>query len=250
MNSYTNFAEYYDLLMMEDISYEQVADFIENIFTEYDVSPQLVADLACGTGNITIPMSKRGYEMIGIDKSVQMLEVARNKASSENQDILFLNQSISKLDLFGTCDAFLCMIDGINYIINPKSFENMLKKISTCFINPDGIFIFDISSFYKLSHTISDNIFIHDGDDIFYSWENKYYKEKQLSMMYLNFFVKEKNKGYRRFCERHLQRAYTEEEIMKALKKAGFSDIKTYDGFNFKKPTKKSERITFACRKK
>ena len=250
MNSYTNFANYYDRLMTEDIDYEKIADFIENIFAEYDASPELIADLACGTGNITIPMSKRGYEMIGVDKSVEMLDVARTKASRENQNILFLNQSISRLDLFGTCDAFLCMIDGINYIINPKSFENMLKKISTCFINPNGIFMFDISSFYKLSETIGDNTFIHDGDDIFYSWENKYYQTKKLSQMYLNFFIKEKNKGYKRFCEKHLQRAYTEEEIKKALKKAGFTDIKTYDGFNFKNPTKTSERITFACRKK
>ena len=249
MNSYKNFANYYDRLMREDVEYEKIADFIENIFTEYDIEPNLICDLACGTGNITIPMSKRGYEMIGIDKSVEMLEVARNKASSENCDILFLNQSITKLDLFGTCDAFLCMIDGVNYILNPHSFENMLNKINTCFINPDGLFIFDISSFNKLSKTIGNNTFIHDGDDIFYSWENKYYDNKHLIKMYLNFFVKDK-KGYRRFCERHIQRAYTENEIKDALKRAGFTDIKTYDGFNFKKPTKNSQRITFVCRKK
>lgn len=250
MNSYTSFATYYDCLMTKDIDYNKICDFIENIFTEYDVEPQLIADLACGTGNITIPMSERGYEMIGVDKSVEMLEVARNKAMSKNQDILFLNQSITKLDLFGTCDAFLCMIDGVNYIINPKSFENMLQKISTCFINSNGVLIFDVSSFYKLSETIGNNTFIHDGDDIFYSWENKYYEKEHLSKMYLNFFVKEDKKGYRRFCERHLQRAYTETEIKKALKKAGFTDIKTYDGFSLQKPTKNSERITFACRKK
>ncbi len=250
MNSYTNFADYYDRLMTKDIDYEKIADFIENIFTEYDVEPQLVADLACGTGNITIPMAKRGYEMIGVDKSVQMLEVARNKAAAENQDILFLNQSITKLDLFGTCDAFLCMIDGVNYIINPKSFENMLYKINKCFINPDGIFIFDISSFYKLSEIISNNTFIHDGDDIFYSWENKYYKNKHLSQMYLNFFVREEKKGYKRFCERHIQRSYTEDEIKSALKNAGFTDIKMYDGFNMSAPAPDSERITFVCRKK
>ena len=249
MNSYTNFASYYDRLMREDVEYEKIADFIENIFTEYDLEPNLICDLACGTGNITIPMSKRGYEMIGVDKSVEMLEVARNKAASEHCDILFLNQSITRLDLFGTCDAFLCMIDGVNYILNPHSFENMLNKINTCFINPKGLFIFDISSFYKLSETIGNNTFIHDGDDIFYSWENKYYDKKHLIKMYLNFFVKEK-KGYRRFCERHVQRAYTEKEIKNALKKAGFTDIKAYDGFNFTKPSNKSQRITFVCRKK
>ncbi len=248
MNSYTNFAKYYDRLMREDVDYEKIADFIENIFTEYDIEPSLICDLACGTGNITIPMSKRGYEMIGIDKSVEMLEVARTKASGENCDILFLNQSITKLDLFGTCDAFLCMIDGVNYILNPKSFENMLNKINSCFINPNGLFIFDISSYNKLSKTIGNNTFIHDGDDIFYSWENKYYDKKHLIKMYLNFFIKEK-RGYRRFCERHIQRAYKEDEIKKLLEKSGFCDIQTFDGFNFSKPSKESQRITFVCRK-
>lgn len=250
MSSYKNFANYYDRLMTRDISYEKIADFIENIFDEYELDAHLVCDLACGTGNITIPMAKRGYEMIGVDKSTDMLDVAREKAYREELDILFLNQSISKLDLFGTCDAFLCMIDGVNYIINPKSFENMLYKINKCFINSGGVFIFDISSHYKLKNIISDNTFIHDGDDIFYAWENKYYEDKHLSQMYLNFFVKEGKNGYRRFCERHLQRAYTNEEIKKALKKADFTDIKEYDAFTMSKPTQKSERITFVCRKK
>ncbi len=250
MSSYKNFANYYDRLMHRDINYEKIADFIENIFDEYELDAHLVCDLACGTANITIPMAKRGYEMIGVDKSVEMLDVAREKALGEELDILFLNQSISKLDLFGTCDAFLCMIDGINYIINPNSFLNLLYRIYNCFINPDGVFIFDISSHYKLSKTIQNNTFIHDGDDIFYTWENKYYEDKQLSQMYLNFFVKEDKKGYRRFCERHLQRAYTNDEIIKALKKVGFTDIKTFDGFNMSEPTEQSERVTFVCRKK
>ncbi len=247
MNSYTNFANYYDILMKEDINYEKIADFIENIFIKYDINPQLVCDLACGTGNVTIPLAKRGYEMIAVDKSVQMLDIACEKASEANLDILFLNQSISKLDLFGTCDSFLCMIDGVNYIINPHSLINMFTKIKRCFINPGGVLIFDISSAYKLSEFIGNNTFIHDGDDIFYSWENKYYKDKKLSDMYLNFFIR-KNNSYKRFCERHLQRVYTVDEIKKALKKAGFTDIDIFDGFSFESPTEISHRITFAAR--
>ena len=109
MSSYSEFATYYDRLMNEDINYNHIADFIENIFIQHNISPELVCDLACGTGNITIPMAKRGYEMIAVDKSFQMLDEARKKAANENLDILFLNQNISKLDLFGTCDAFLCI---------------------------------------------------------------------------------------------------------------------------------------------
>ena len=247
MSSYSEFAAYYDRLMNEDINYNHIADFIENIFIQHDISPELVCDLACGTGNITIPMAKRGYEMIAVDKSFQMLDEARKKASGENLDILFLNQNISKLDLFGTCDAFLCMIDGINYIINPQSLVFMFSRIKKCFINPGGLFMFDISSAYKLSEIIGNNTFIYDGDDLFYTWENKFHKDKKLSEMYLNFFIKNKH-GYKRFAEKHLQRAYTEEEIKLALKKAGFLEVSAYDGFSFDKPHDKSKRLLFVAK--
>lgn len=247
MGSYENFALCYDSLMTEDFNYEKIVDFIENLFIENNISPELVCDLACGTGNVTIPMAKRGYDMTAVDKSPQMLDNARKKAERENLDVLFLNQSITKLDLYGSYDAFLCMVDGINYILNYKALVNMFKRIKTCFLNPQGIFIFDISSFYKLSETIGNNTFIHDGDDIFYTWENKFYEDKRLSSMYLNFFVKKKN-GYKRFCERHIQRAYTVDEIKNALKKAGFTDIKCYDNLTFKNPKKNSQRIIFSAR--
>ena len=247
MSSYSKFALFYDRLMGEDINYSHIADYIENLFGHYDISPSLICDLACGTGSVTVEMAKRGYEMIGVDKSVQMLDIARSKAQNSEQDILFLNQSITKLDLFGTCDAFLSVIDGINYILSPKALLDMFTRIKRCFINPDGIFIFDISSKYKLERIVGDNTFIYDKDDIFYTWENRYFKDKRISDMYLNFFVKDRN-NYRRFCERHLQRAYSEEEIKAVLKKSGFSDISTFDGYSFEKPTSRSERIVFAAR--
>ncbi|MBQ3037871.1 MAG: methyltransferase domain-containing protein [Clostridia bacterium] len=247
MNSYTNFAKYYDILMHKDISYSKICDFIENIFILKDLNPNLICDLACGTGNVSIPLAKRGYELISVDKSIDMLNIAREKAQKDNLDILFLNQSITRLDLFGTCDAFLCMIDGINYILNPSSLIYAFKRIKDCFLNPGGILIFDISSYYKLSSVIGNNTFIHDTDEIFYAWENRFLNNKQLSDMYLNFFIKKKN-GYSRFCERHLQRAYTSDEIKIALKKAGFTDIDTYNGFSFTDVNEKTERIVFCAR--
>lgn len=247
MSSYSEFANYYDRLMHKDVDYNRIADFIENIFTYFDVYPELVCDLACGTGNVTLPMAKRGYEMIGVDNSVSMLNIARKKAADENQNILFLNQSITRLDLYGTCDAFLCMIDGINYVLSPQLLADAFSRIKRCFLNPGGVLIFDISSYYKLSKTVGTNTFIHDGDDIFYAWENKFYEKKKLSEMYLNFFVKGKS-GYKRFCEHQLQRAYSDGEIKKALKKAGFTDIEAYDGFTLKKPSEGSKRIVFAAR--
>ncbi len=242
MNSYTAFSDIYDTLMKQDINYSEIADYIENLFSIHKKSPDMVVDLACGTGNLTIPLAKRGYDMIGVDKSADMLSVAQSK--QDNQGIMFLNQDITKLDLFGTADAFLCMIDGVNYILDPNSLFKMFKRIKTCFLNEDGIFIFDISSYYKLSKIIGNNTFIHNEDKIFYAWENRFFKNLDICDMYLNFFVKEQNR-YKRFSERHLQKAYKEETIRDMLFKAGFSKVTAYGDFTFSAPTKKSERIIF-----
>ncbi len=245
MNSYTSFSEIYDSLMHPDINYEHIADFIENLFDKFDKSPDMIVDLACGTGNLTLPLARRGYDMIGIDKSFDMLTVARKKAK-DNKEILFLNQDMTKLDLYGTADAFLCMIDGANYVLNPNSLYEMFKKIKTCFLNPGGIVIFDISSEYKLKNIIGNNTFIHDDEEIFYSWENRFIEKYSLSDMYLNFFVKD-GKSYERFVERHLQKAYSQKTVKEILKKAGFKKITAFDGFSFEKANSKSERIVFVA---
>lgn len=245
MNSYSDFARVYDELMHRDINYEKWADYIENLFDIYGVNPSLVCDLACGTGNITIPLAKRGYDMTGVDISEDMLNIARSK--SERLDILFLNQNITDLDLYGTMGAFLCMIDGINYILPPKSLLKLFTRIKTCFINDSGIFIFDISTPYKLKNIIGSNTFIHCGEKIFYTWQNRYIESKRLSDMFLTFFVKQ-GKKYTRFEERHLQKAHSPGELVKLLRKAGFSQIDMYDELTFNPPRPDSERIVFACR--
>ena len=245
MKSYTEFAHIYDKLMHADVNYEQWADYIENIFDMYDINPSLVCDLACGTGNITIPMSRRGYNMTGVDISEEMLNIAREK--SDGLDILYLNQSLTKLDLYGSMGAFLCMIDGFNYILSPKQLENIFKRLKTCFMDPDALLIFDISSRHKLKNIIGNNTFIHSQKDVFYSWQNRYIENKNISDMMLTFFTKGKH-GYHRFEERHLQRAYSEKEIKYLLKKAGFKEINAYNELTFDSATPESERIVFVAR--
>ncbi len=249
MNSYTALSDYYDKLMMEDFDYNKIADFLENIFSEYNLDARLVCELACGTGNITIPMAQRGYDMIAIDSSFDMLEVARKKAQNlKINDILFLNQNMTRLDLYGTVDAFYCLIDGINYVLTPATLFAMFKKIKTCFLEKGGLFVFDISSEYKIKNVLGNNTFVYNSDDLFYSWENRFIKSKRILDMYLAFFVKNKNGSYRRFGERHLQRAYKTEELVRILKKAGFEKVDLYDGMSFSSPKKESERIVFVAR--
>lgn len=245
MNTYSDMAFVYDALMHSDIDYEKWADYIENMFDRYDINPQLVCDLACGTGNMTIPLARRGYDMTGVDISEDMLNIARGKA--EGLDILFLNQNITDLDLYGTMGAFICMIDGLNYVLPPKSLLKLFTRIKTCFIDDGGLFVFDISTEHKLKNIIGQNTFVHSDKNVFYTWQNRYIPSKRLSDMFLTFFVKDGEK-YARFEERHLQRAHSEQELTRIIKTAGFTTVDTYDALTFNKPRTDSERIVFVCR--
>lgn len=240
---YNDFAYVYDELIREDIEYEKVCDFLENVFTIYDKNPNLVCDLACGTGNITIPMSRRGYDMIGVDVSPEMLDVARSKNNS-GKDILYLCQDMRKLDLYGTCDAFLCMTDGFNYITSMEALKKIFNRIRTCFIEPDGIFIFDLSSVYKLKNVLGGNIFIYDKDDMFYTWENSY--KEPFCKMELNFFKKD-GEVYTRFVESQIQRAYTKKQIENLLIESGFSKVDVYGGYTFNTPENSENRLVFVA---
>ena len=242
--SYTAFAKIYDRMIAEDVDYGRICDFIENIFTERDISPDLIADIACGTGGVTLPLSSRGYDMIGIDRSGEMLDIARKK--DKDNKILFINQPIESLDLYGTVGAALCMTDGFNYVLSDKTLLSALTRLRTCFMDKGAVLIFDIRSDYCLKNTHGNKTFVYDTDDIFYVWENKYLEKKHLSEMTVNFFKKGKD-GYKRISEHQLQRGRSERDMRNILEKAGFRNIACYSDTAFTPADEKSERLWFVC---
>ncbi len=241
MAQYQDFASVYDRLMHEDIDYGKWCNYIENIFAERGISPDTLCELACGSGNITSRMLKRGYDITGVDISSDMLTVAASKIGADR----LVCADMSKLDLGREFDSFLCMIDGINYLITPKAVIDTFKNVRKS-LKDGGVFIFDISSQYKLQNILGNETFIHSEPDVFYSWQNRYIQKYNLSDMLLNFFVRE-GRGYRRFEERHLQRGWSEKQIKKMLKIAGFSDICVYNELTFDAPEADSERLVFVC---
>lgn len=242
--SYTAFSSIYDRLIKEDVDYGRICDFVENIFTLRGISPTLIADLACGTGGVTFPLAERGYDMIGIDRSLDMLDIARRK--DKDNKILFLNQSIESLDLYGSVGAALCMTDGFNYILSDKVLLNALTRLRTCFMDKGGVLVFDVSSEHKLKNIHANKTFVYDTDDIFYVWENKYYENKKLCDMTINFF-KKAEKGYKRISERQLQRARSAEEIKRLLSLAGFVNVECYSSTSLAPERNDAERLWFAC---
>lgn len=242
MTQYEDFAYIYDRLMHSDIDYDGWCDYMENLFDKHSVSPDTLCELACGTGNMTSRLHSRGYDITGVDISSDMLRVAQAKT----KDIDFICSDMSKLILDEKYDGFLCMIDGLNYVITPKAVINTFNIVKD-HLNENGIFIFDISSRYKLKNIIGNETFIHSEYDVFYSWENRYIERYNLSDMLLNFFVLN-GKKYDRFEERHLQRGWSISEIKKMLEIAGFTDISVYNELTYDMPTNESERLVFVCR--
>lgn len=237
---YNDFAEVYDRL--QDADYEKFIRYYEEIFKRYGKTPTLVLDLACGTGNITIPMAKRGYDMIGIDLSCEMLNIAREKAMEEGQNILFLNQDMTEFELYGTVDAIVCALDGINYITD----EKMLKKVFSLvqnYLNPDGIMIFDINSEYKLSKILGDNTFVNEEQGFYYVWRNNYSEDTKICEFELNFFEETEDGSYLRFDEFQEERAYSVEEIESAVTSARLNIEGFFRPFSFESATETDERI-------
>lgn len=246
MEQYLDFAYYYDKLTY-DVEYKKIAEFIKRIFDRYaknDVS--LVCDLACGTGSICNLLSDFGYDMIGVDFSPNMLDVAAEKKGERN--ILYLNQDISNFELYGTVDAFLCLLDSVNHLNNEKDFDRMFC-LANNYLNPEGLFVFDVNSPYKFKNILADNVFTYDSDDIYYVWENELDEKNGICTFYLTFFVNE-NGLYRRFDEVHTERIYTDEKIRKTAEKSGFEVVGMFGGnYDFAVPEKDSGRIFYVLKK-
>ena len=243
---YRDFAFYYDRFM-KDVIYGQWADYIIKIFKRYKLKPDLIADLGCGTGSFCLEMTARGYEMIGIDISTEMLSCARQKALEARADILFLNQDMTSFELYGTVDAITCLLDSVNYVTYKSDLKRLFKLVAN-YLNPNGLFVFDINSPYKFENIFSSNVFCETNKEASYIWQNCYDKARKLCRFDLAFFVREREL-YRRFDEVHYERSYTEIELKDMLIAAGLQPCSVYGEFSFQKPSDKCQRIFFVCKK-
>ncbi len=247
MSIYENFAEVYDTFM-ENIPYEDWLIYIEKIWDKFNLKPKLIADLGCGTGNIAIPLAKKGYELIGIDASYQMLAKAREKSIKENVNILYLQQDMREFELYGTVDCILSICDSINYILEENELLQVFKWVNN-YLEPKGLFIFDINTIYKFENVLSDNNFSQTTENSAYTLENYFDNEEMINEFYTNFFIEDEETGlYHRFEEIHYEKAYSIEKIKELIKKSGLNLLGVYDELTFNEPKENSQRVFFvAC---
>lgn len=245
-SSYKSFAEVYDILTY-DVDYTGRINYVEKLFKKFSQIPvKSVLDLACGTGTISSMLADKGYEVIGVDSSAEMLSQAKVKQG--DRDILYLCQEMRDFELFGTVDAVVCLLDSINYVLDEEDLISCFKWVNN-YLNPGGVFIFDINTKYKLEQVLAGNIFNDEQDGVFYSWENYYDDEENICEFDINFFVKN-GRDYKRFNEIHYERAYSDKEIKNFLKKSGLELLAVYDDLTENLPEKKSEKVFYIARKK
>ena len=251
MNSYSFLAGSYDKLTY-DVGYDQWADYLEKHFQKRGLPGKTVLDLACGTGSRTVELANRGYEMIGVDLSPDMLGEASEKAMDEvGEDQIppiFLCQSMDKLDLNGTIDACECCLDSVNYVTDPKKLKKAFERVHL-FLMPGGLFVFDINTVEKLMG-LDGQVFLDETEDTYCVWRAEFEKRRSICSYFMDIFQLDEETGlWERGEELHEERAYTVEELTAFLEDAGFKDIKTYGNLKMRAPAPGEDRIFFVARK-
>ncbi|MBR1865234.1 MAG: class I SAM-dependent methyltransferase [Lachnospiraceae bacterium] len=240
-NSYQSFAYVYDEFM-EDIPYDTWSRYLCRLFQQYGVPNGTLVELGCGTGTLCLLMARSGYQIIGVDRSVDMLSVAASKCG-KHPDITLIQQDMCQLDLGTQYDGCYCICDSLNYLLTPEDITAAFSSVQK-HLRPNGIFLFDLKTPYFYETVLGDQVFCEHHPDCSYIWENNYFEEDRINQYELTFFVRQsQNALFERFCETHHQKAYSLTEIIDLLKCAGLQYVTSYNAFTTDSPSPVSERI-------
>lgn len=243
MDAYMGFAGIYDLLM-DDFNYPEWANYYLELIHEHRPDAKTICECACGTGSITLELAKKGYSLIGVDISQDMLENAAEKARNVGQMIRFVRQDMCRLQLPKPVDALICTCDGVNYLTSEKRVRTFFETVYRQ-LRPGGVFAFDISSAHKLKKVIGNAFFGEERDDVAYLWQNCL--DGDIVNMDITFFVQTENGLYERFQENHRQRAHENDAIANMLTETGFREVRIYGDRNFSAPKDDELRIHFSA---
>ncbi len=246
MQPYSGFASVYDLFM-DNVPYEEWADYVQGLLKKHRIDQGLVLELGCGTGSMARCLASRGYDMIGIDNSEEMLQIAREKNREES--ILYLCQDMRGFELYGTVAAVVSVCDSMNYILSEEELLQIFRLVNN-YLDPGGIFIFDYDTRYAYEELIGDQTIAENREEGSFIWENTYYEEEQLNEVNLTLFIPEEDQRYRKYEETHYRKAFSLDRIAELIEEAGMELVAVYDMLTEKKPKKNCERVYFIAREK
>ena len=223
---YQDFAEIYDRLM-DNVDYGRWADYYVRLLSIYGVREGKICECACGTGSLTIPLQKAGFQMTGVDLSREMLWQAAQKARKQGVAIPFVQQDMKALNLHRPMDAVIATCDGVNYLLTEEDLRSFLRAAKRS-IRPGGALIFDVSTPHRLRDQLCSEMICEDREDITYFWQNRWNPRTATVAMELCFFVREKDGRYRRMEESQRQRAWEAQELKNLLLQTGFRGVCVY----------------------
>lgn len=244
-DSYTAFCEVYDEFM-DNVDYEAWAGFICERLREHGISSGLVLDLGCGTGTLTELLAGRGFDMIGVDGSEDMLMRAQEKKAFSGNDILYLLQDLSGFELYGTVRGIVSVCDSLNYLTEKEELARAFALASN-YLDPGGVFIFDMNTEYKYREVIGNTTIAENRENASFIWENLYDEEEKINEYLLTLFLKRRDDLYERVQELHVQRAYSLQDICGLLEEAGLKPEAVYDDYSLCRPAEKTQRWTFVA---
>lgn len=244
---YGGFASVYDKFM-DNIPYDDWHRYLTGLLQEHNVYDGIVVDLACGTGEMTWRLADSGYDMIGVDFSEDMLDIARQKCSAE---VLLLEQDMRELDLYGTAKAMVCVCDGMNYICNMADLKKVMERVKL-FLDPGGIFVFDMKTEHFYKDVLGNRIMTDNREDASYIWENQYDMKEKINEYLLTVYelVDDEKDLFVRTDEVHRQRAYHIEEVQGLLEESGLESLHVYEAFSREAPKANSQRVYFVARRR
>ena len=252
MEAYTSFAQVYDLFM-DNVPYEKWSTYLEEILAEDGICDGILLDLGCGTGKLTRIMAEKGFDMIGIDNSMEMLDMAREQEydREEPSGILYLLQDMREFELYGTVRAVYSACDCLNYIMEEDELLTVFKLVNN-YLDPKGLFIFDMNTSYKYEQLLAENTIAENRKEGSFIWENYYDKEERVNEYDLTLFIKESEEAeeerFLRYTETHYQRCYSLDIVKQLLQEAGMEFVAVYDAYTKNPLREDSEKMTVIAR--
>ncbi len=248
MSSYNIFSLFYDDFT-RDVKYRERAVYILSLFEKFDRKPSLLLDLACGTGNFSVEFAKRDIEVIGVDKSEDMLNIAVEKNSTLENPVMYICQPAEELELYGTVDGAVCMLDSLNHITDYEKFKKAIANVAL-FLEPERLFIFDLNTPYKHKNVLGNNSFRLKNKNVRCIWTNSYNEADNTVTVHLDFLRRTGLFKTEEYLEKFKERAYTDNEVRLALSECGLELLAVYGENTFSEPKNNSERNIYITRRK
>ena len=243
--SYKEFSYFYDYFNY-NADYDTLFRKIVSLAKEGGVSSGIVCDLGCGTGELAFRFNDAGFDVIAVDNSDEMLDVLFDKRDEiEAYNVQILKQDITQLDMFGTVDLFTCTFDTVNHLEGAAFVQKLFDKVSL-FMDPDGVFIFDMNTAYKHTDVLKNEVFDFLDEEADCHWQNTLYADENRTKIAIT--INDKHAG-QQYYEEFFEYYYSLEDVLEMLEKAGLKVMKLIDGEGFGDVRDDSQRYLFMVKK-